>query len=76
MFIPLPASAPMWTFDPADGSSCYDNPHPFHAKLDWNPPVRPSFALETFLEEVKLELAEIHFKKPKPNLTPGEQQAR
>ena len=32
-------------------------------------------ALETFLEEVKLELVEIHFKKPKPNLTPGQQQA-
>ena len=28
-------------------------------------------ALETFLEEVKLELAEIQFMKPKPNLTPG-----
>ena len=44
-------------------------------KSDWNPPVQPSVALETFLEEVKLELAEIQFKKPKPNLTPGELQA-
>jgi len=56
-------------------------PHPFHVKSDWNPPVQPSVALGTFLEEVKLELAEIQFKKPKPkpkpkpNLTPGELQA-
>ena len=49
-------------------------PHPFHVKSDWNPPVQPSVALGTFLEEVKLELAEIQFKKPKPNLTPGELQ--
>ena len=36
----------------------------------------PAFrGLEIFLEEVKLELAEIQFKKPKPNLTPGELQA-
>ena len=32
-------------------------------------------ALEPFLEEVKLELADIQFKKPKPNITPGELQA-
>ena len=50
-------------------------PHPFHVKSDWNAPVQPSVALETFLEEVELELAEIQFKKPKPNLTPGELQA-
>ena len=49
-------------------------PHPFHVKSDWNPPVQPSVALETFLEEVKIERAEIQFKKPKPNLTPGELQ--
>ena len=49
--------------------------HPFHEKSDWNPPVQPSVALETFLEEVKLELAGIQFKKPKPNLMPGELQA-
>ena len=36
----------------------------------------PAFCgLESFLEEVKLELAEIQFKKPKPNLIPGELQA-
>ena len=44
-------------------------------KSNWSPPVQPSVALETFLEEVKLELAEIEFKKPKHNLTSGELQA-
>ena len=50
-------------------------PHPFHVKSDSNPPVQSSVALETFLEEVKVELTEIQFKKPKPNLAPGELQA-
>ena len=27
--------------------------HPFHVKSDWEPPVQPSVALETYLEEVK-----------------------
>ena len=31
-------------------------PHPFHVKSDWDPPVQPSVALETFLEEVNLSL--------------------
>ena len=42
-----------------------NEPHPFHVKSDWEPPVQPSVALETFLEEVKLELASIEFDKPK-----------
>ena len=53
-------------------------PHPFHVKSDWNPPVQPSFALETFLEEVKFELANIaniKFNKPKDNLSQGERKA-
>ena len=29
--------------------------HPFHVKSDWDPPVQPSVALETYLEEVKLQ---------------------
>ena len=29
-----------------------NEPHPFHVKSDWEPPVQPSVALETFLEEV------------------------
>ena len=31
--------------------------HPFHVKADWEPPVQPSVTLETYLEEVKLQLA-------------------
>ena len=37
-----------------------NEPHPFHVKSDWEPPVQPSVALETFLEEVKLQLASIY----------------
>ena len=44
-------------------------PYPFHVKSDWEPPVHLSVALETFLEEVKLELASIEFSdKPKDNI--------
>ena len=50
-------------------------PHPFHVKSDWKPPVQPSVALETFLEEVKFELASIEFDKPKDNISTGERQA-
>ena len=47
----------------------------FHVKSDWAPPVQPSVALETFLEEVKSELASIEFDKPKDNISTGERQA-
>ena len=47
-------------------------PHPFHVKSDWDPPVQPSVALETFLEEVRFELATIDIEKPKDNLSHGE----
>ena len=50
-------------------------PHPFHVKSDWDPPVQPSVALETFLEEVKFELANIKFNRPKDNLSQGERKA-
>lgn len=33
-----------------------NEPHPFHVKSNWVPPVQPSVALETVLEEVKFEL--------------------
>ena len=33
--------------------------HPFHIKSDWKPPVQPSVSLETYLEEVEVQLAEI-----------------
>ena len=42
--------------------------HPFHVKSDWEPPVQPSVALETYLEEVKGQLAEIELFKPRNNL--------
>ena len=44
-------------------------PHPFHVKLDWDPPVQPSVALEAFLEEVKFDLASIKLNRPKDNLS-------
>ena len=47
-------------------------PHPFHVKSHWDPPVQPSVALETFLEEVRFELATINIEKPKDNLSAGE----
>ena len=50
-------------------------PHPFHVKSDWYPPVQPSVALETFLEEVKFDLASIKLNRPKDNLSLGERNA-
>ena len=41
-------------------------------KSNWEPPVQPSVALETYLEEVKTQLAEIQIFKPKNNLPPNE----
>ena len=52
-----------------------NEPHPLNVKSDWQTPVQPSVALETFLEEVKLELASIEFDKPKDNISTGERQA-
>ena len=39
-------------------------PHPFHVKSQWMPPVQPSIALESYLEHVKIQLAEITLTKP------------
>ena len=44
-------------------------PHPFHVKSDWNPPVQKSAALESYLERVKIQIAEIKPIKPKNNLS-------
>ena len=52
-----------------------EEPHPFHVKSDWDPPVQPSVALETFLEEVKFQLANIKFNRPKDNLSQRERKA-
>ena len=50
-------------------------PHPFHVKSDWNPPVQKSVALESYLESVKIQLAEIKPIKPKNNLSHNEYKA-
>jgi len=39
--------------------------HPFHLKSNWEPPSQPSVALETYLEEVKSQLAEVKILKAK-----------
>ena len=44
-------------------------PHPFHVKSDWVPPVQKSVALKSYLESVKTQLAEIKPTKPKNNLS-------
>ena len=50
-------------------------PRPFHVKSDWNPPVQKSVALESYLESVKIQLAEIKLIKPKNNLSHNEYKA-
>jgi len=50
-------------------------PHPFHVKTNWIPPVQPSVALESYLEEVKLQLAEIEIVNPKNNLSYNERRS-
>ena len=35
--------------------------HPFHVKPSWIPPIQRSVSLETYLEEVKIKLAELHW---------------
>ena len=50
-------------------------PHPFHVKSNWIPPVQKSVALESYLEEVKVQLAEIQLTKPKDNLLNTERKA-
>ena len=52
-----------------------NKPHPFHVKSSWNPPVQPSVALESYLEEVKTQLAEIQIVKTRNNLNPAEREA-
>ena len=52
-----------------------NEPHPFHVKSGWIPPVQPSVALESYLEETRVLLAETQFTKPKNNLFYAEQKA-
>ena len=52
-----------------------NEPHPYHVKSAWEPPIQRSVALESYLEEVKSDLAEIEITKPKNNLPPAEREA-
>ena len=52
-----------------------NEPHPFHVKSNWIPPVQKSVAVESYLEEVKVQLAETHLTKPKDNLLNTERKA-
>ena len=47
-------------------------PHPFHVKSNWMPPVQPPIVLKSYLEIVKGPLAEITVTKPKSNLSRNE----
>ena len=46
---------------------------PFHVKSGWIPPVQHSVALESYLEETRVLLAEVQLSKPKNNLSHNEQ---
>ena len=50
-----------------------NGPHPFHVKSGWIPPVQPSVALESYLEETRDLLADVQLSKPKNNLSHNEQ---
>ena len=49
--------------------------HPLYVKSDWKPPAQPSVALESYLGEVKSQLAEMKITKPKNNLSCKEHEA-
>ena len=44
-------------------------------KSVWEPPIQRSVALESYLEEVKSDLAEIEITEPKNNMPPAEREA-
>ena len=50
-------------------------PHSFHVKSNREPSVQPSVTLESYLEEVKTEPAEVKISKPRNNLPINERQA-
>lgn len=52
-----------------------NNIHPFYVRSNWDPPVQPSVSLESYLEETKLQLAQIPITKPKQNLPKNELKA-
>ena len=43
------------------------NIHPFYVKSNWEPPVQQSVTLESYLEEIKIQLAHTPITKPIPN---------
>ena len=45
-----------------------NEPHPFHVKSGWIPPVQYSVTLESYLEETRVLLAEAQLSRPKNNL--------
>ena len=49
--------------------------HPFYLRSNWVPPVQPLAALETFREQVKVELADIKLSKPTHKLPYSERMA-
>ena len=49
--------------------------HSFHVKSNCEPPVQPLVPLESYLQEVKTELAEVKIAKPNNNLPINERQA-
>ena len=50
-------------------------PHPFHVISNWMPPVQQSGALESYLESVKTQPADIKITQPKQNLSCNEMAA-
>ena len=49
-----------------------NEPHPFHLKSNWEPTVQLSVALETYLEEAKIQVEEIKIVTPRNNLLESE----
>ena len=52
-----------------------NNIHPFYVNSNWEPPVQQSVALESYLEEIKMQLAQTPITKPKHNLPLNERKA-
>ena len=51
------------------------NIHPFYVKSNWEPPVQQSVTLESYLEEIKIQLAHTPITKAIPNLPLNERKA-
>ena len=49
--------------------------HPFHVKSTWQPPIQNSVALETYLEETKLEIASAIFRLQIDNISANKRNA-